>query len=184
MHSTQTDLLVQSISIYKNKNFPLAEHGRSYKIVMTFLTFFVYIIFQVVKTKKENKMKLLKSYTLGGKNFPQVPDLPSNLKSLYHVQGPVNQVYSEILLSRICACKQKMTIRHGELSQICPTGAVSSLDTLQASLIGCRQSRENKYKFSGLYGFKTSPKQICSFIVEDRETGGAFKYCQVLEMYN
>ncbi|XP_077329458.1 cadherin-like and PC-esterase domain-containing protein 1 [Lithobates pipiens] len=58
---------------------------------------------EVVKTKKENKMKLLKSYTLGGKNFPRVPDIPSNLKSLYHVQGPVNQVYSEILLSRICA---------------------------------------------------------------------------------
>ncbi|XP_072255133.1 cadherin-like and PC-esterase domain-containing protein 1 [Pyxicephalus adspersus] len=57
---------------------------------------------EVVKNKKENKMKLIKSYSLGGKNFPLVPDIPSNLKSLYHVQGPVNQVYSEILLSRIC----------------------------------------------------------------------------------
>ncbi|KAM5172010.1 cadherin-like and PC-esterase domain-containing protein 1 [Mantella aurantiaca] len=57
---------------------------------------------EVVKSKKGNKIKLLKSYTLGSKNFPRFPDISSNLKSVYHVQGPVNQVYSEILLSRMC----------------------------------------------------------------------------------
>ncbi|XP_075065063.1 cadherin-like and PC-esterase domain-containing protein 1 [Mixophyes fleayi] len=60
---------------------------------------------EVVKSEKvkEKRMELLKSYTFGGKIFPQVQDNPSDLKSLYHVQGPVNQVYSEILLSRMCA---------------------------------------------------------------------------------
>ncbi|KAM3925191.1 cadherin-like and PC-esterase domain-containing protein 1 [Leptodactylus fuscus] len=60
---------------------------------------------EVVKSKqvKENKSKLLKNYTFGGKIFPQVYDNLSYFrKSLYHVQGPVNQVYSEILLSRMC----------------------------------------------------------------------------------
>ncbi|XP_075713258.1 cadherin-like and PC-esterase domain-containing protein 1 [Rhinoderma darwinii] len=59
---------------------------------------------EVVKSKhvKEKKMKLLKNYTFGGKIFPQAYDNLSYLKSLYHVQGPVNQVYSEILLSRMC----------------------------------------------------------------------------------
>lgn len=59
---------------------------------------------EVVKSKqvKENQMKLLKNYSFGGKIFPQVRDNLSYLNSLYHVQGPVNQVYSEILLSRIC----------------------------------------------------------------------------------
>ncbi|XP_066447931.1 cadherin-like and PC-esterase domain-containing protein 1 isoform X2 [Eleutherodactylus coqui] len=59
---------------------------------------------EVVKSKqvKEKKMKLLKTYTFGGKIFPQVHESLPYLKSLYHVQGPVNQVYSEILLSRMC----------------------------------------------------------------------------------
>ncbi|XP_040267517.1 cadherin-like and PC-esterase domain-containing protein 1 [Bufo bufo] len=59
---------------------------------------------EVVKSKhvKEKKIKLLKNYTFGGKIFPQVYGNLSYLKSLYHVQGPVNQVYSEILLSRMC----------------------------------------------------------------------------------
>ncbi|XP_044133125.1 cadherin-like and PC-esterase domain-containing protein 1 [Bufo gargarizans] len=59
---------------------------------------------EVVKSKhvKEKKIKLLKNYTFGGKIFPHVYGNLSYLKSLYHVQGPVNQVYSEILLSRMC----------------------------------------------------------------------------------
>ncbi|KAM4748879.1 cadherin-like and PC-esterase domain-containing protein 1 [Rhinophrynus dorsalis] len=59
---------------------------------------------EVVNSKGyyQRKMKLLKSYTFGGESFPQIRDHSSNMKSPYHVQGPVNQVYSEILLSRMC----------------------------------------------------------------------------------
>ncbi|XP_069832665.1 cadherin-like and PC-esterase domain-containing protein 1 [Dendropsophus ebraccatus] len=59
---------------------------------------------EVVKSKqvKEKKMEILKNYTFGGKIFPHIHDNLSYLKSMYHVQGPVNQVYSEILLSRMC----------------------------------------------------------------------------------
>ncbi|KAM4676044.1 cadherin-like and PC-esterase domain-containing protein 1 [Discoglossus pictus] len=39
----------------------------------------------------------------GGQRFPPLQEHTSSLKSPYHVQGPVNQVYSEILLSRICS---------------------------------------------------------------------------------
>ncbi|XP_069620972.1 cadherin-like and PC-esterase domain-containing protein 1 isoform X1 [Ranitomeya imitator] len=58
---------------------------------------------EVVKSQevKEKKMKLIKKYTIGDKIFPLVHDNLSQL-SRYHVQGPVNQVYSEILLSRMC----------------------------------------------------------------------------------
>ncbi|XP_073508169.1 cadherin-like and PC-esterase domain-containing protein 1 isoform X2 [Phyllobates terribilis] len=58
---------------------------------------------EVVKSheEKEKKMKLMKNYTIGDKIFPLVHDNLSQL-SQYHVQGPVNQVYSEILLSRMC----------------------------------------------------------------------------------
>ncbi|XP_056429794.1 cadherin-like and PC-esterase domain-containing protein 1 isoform X2 [Hyla sarda] len=59
---------------------------------------------EVVKSKqvKEKKMNLLKNYTFGGKIFPLIYDNLPYFQSMYHVQGPVNQVYSEILLSRIC----------------------------------------------------------------------------------
>ncbi|KAM4039025.1 cadherin-like and PC-esterase domain-containing protein 1 [Anomaloglossus baeobatrachus] len=58
---------------------------------------------EVVKSQqvKEKKMKLLKNYTIGDKVFPLIYDNLSQL-SRYHVRGPVNQVYSEILLSRMC----------------------------------------------------------------------------------
>ncbi|XP_063302905.1 cadherin-like and PC-esterase domain-containing protein 1 isoform X2 [Pelobates fuscus] len=62
---------------------------------------------EVVKSKTfqdldKKKMKLLKNYTYGNVRFSQIQDHMSNLKSSYHVMGPVNQVYSEILLSRMC----------------------------------------------------------------------------------
>ncbi|XP_073429472.1 cadherin-like and PC-esterase domain-containing protein 1 [Dendrobates tinctorius] len=58
---------------------------------------------EVVKSQevKEKKMKLIKNYTIGDKIFPPVHDNLLQL-SRYHVQGPVNQVYSEILLSQMC----------------------------------------------------------------------------------
>ncbi|XP_075456054.1 cadherin-like and PC-esterase domain-containing protein 1 isoform X2 [Ascaphus truei] len=63
---------------------------------------------EVVKSSKfkeryQRKMKLLKSYAFGGQRIPQLQDHTSNSKSPYHIQGPVNQVYSEILFSRMCA---------------------------------------------------------------------------------
>ncbi|XP_063783277.1 cadherin-like and PC-esterase domain-containing protein 1 isoform X2 [Pseudophryne corroboree] len=60
---------------------------------------------EVVKSEKvkDKRMKLSQSYTFGGKIFPPKQDIAPDLKSQYHVQGPVNQVYSEILLSRMCA---------------------------------------------------------------------------------
>ncbi|CAH2278135.1 Hypothetical predicted protein [Pelobates cultripes] len=62
---------------------------------------------EVVKSKTfqdldKKKMKLLKNYTYGNVRFSQIQDHMSNLKSFYHVMGPVNQVYSEILLGRMC----------------------------------------------------------------------------------
>ncbi|KAM9311716.1 cadherin-like and PC-esterase domain-containing protein 1 [Gastrophryne carolinensis] len=57
---------------------------------------------EVVKTNKRYRTNPLKSYNFGHKNFYQVPDKLIDMKSRYHVQGPVNQVYSEILLNRIC----------------------------------------------------------------------------------
>ncbi|NXC81941.1 CPED1 protein, partial [Cercotrichas coryphoeus] len=57
-------------------------------------------------------MTLSRHYTLG-KYFgsqskpPQLQDYAANSQSPYHVQGPINQVYSEILLSRLCASKRQ-----------------------------------------------------------------------------
>ncbi|XP_028668942.1 cadherin-like and PC-esterase domain-containing protein 1 [Erpetoichthys calabaricus] len=41
----------------------------------------------------------------GFSKLPQFQDFPSSSKSPYHVKGPINQVYSEILISRICSSK-------------------------------------------------------------------------------
>ncbi|KAM6302133.1 cadherin-like and PC-esterase domain-containing protein 1 [Podargus strigoides] len=58
-------------------------------------------------------MTLSRHYTLGkyfgGRSKPsQMQDYASNSQSPYHVRGPVNQVYSEILLSRLCASKREL----------------------------------------------------------------------------
>ncbi|KAM8814265.1 cadherin-like and PC-esterase domain-containing protein 1 [Rhynchonycteris naso] len=70
---------------------------------------------EVVKSKlsKENhfiKIKQSRNHTVG-KYFSkqsklQLQNSVINFQSPYHVRGPINQVYSEILLSRICANKR------------------------------------------------------------------------------
>ncbi|NXK59664.1 CPED1 protein, partial [Sylvietta virens] len=56
-------------------------------------------------------MTLSRHYTLG-KYFSkrskpsQLQDYATNSQSPYHVRGPINQVYSEILLSRLCASRR------------------------------------------------------------------------------
>uniref|UniRef100_A0A452ID90 Uncharacterized protein n=1 Tax=Gopherus agassizii TaxID=38772 RepID=A0A452ID90_9SAUR len=74
---------------------------------------------EVVKSKTSNErppitMKLSRPYTLGKyfnsqSKLSQLQDYAMNSQSPYHVRGPINQVYSEILLSRICASKSKAT---------------------------------------------------------------------------
>ncbi|NXY03540.1 CPED1 protein, partial [Pteruthius melanotis] len=57
-------------------------------------------------------MTLSGHYTLG-KHFgsqskpSQLQEYATNSRSPYHVRGPINQVYSEILLSRLCASKRE-----------------------------------------------------------------------------
>ncbi|XP_027534930.1 cadherin-like and PC-esterase domain-containing protein 1 isoform X1 [Neopelma chrysocephalum] len=56
---------------------------------------------------------LSRHYTLGkyfgGQSKPsQLQDYATNSQSPYHVRGPINQVYSEILLSRLCASKREL----------------------------------------------------------------------------
>ncbi|NXI43624.1 CPED1 protein, partial [Galbula dea] len=56
---------------------------------------------------------LSKHYTLGkyfgSQSKPlQLLDYAKNSQSPYHVRGPINQVYSEILLSRLCAGKREL----------------------------------------------------------------------------
>ncbi|XP_005402369.1 PREDICTED: cadherin-like and PC-esterase domain-containing protein 1 isoform X2 [Chinchilla lanigera] len=67
---------------------------------------------EVVKSKLSKeyhfiKMKRSKNHIVGkyfsSQSKPQEQDSITNLESPYHVQGPINQVYSEILLSRMCA---------------------------------------------------------------------------------
>ncbi|XP_025969312.2 cadherin-like and PC-esterase domain-containing protein 1 isoform X1 [Dromaius novaehollandiae] len=58
-------------------------------------------------------MTLSKHYTLGKyistQSKPsQLQDYATNSQSPYHVRGPINQVYSEILLSRLCARRRKL----------------------------------------------------------------------------
>ncbi|XP_054669334.1 cadherin-like and PC-esterase domain-containing protein 1 isoform X4 [Grus americana] len=58
-------------------------------------------------------MTLSRHYTLGkyfgSQSKPsQLQDYATNSQSPYHVRGPINQVYSEILLSRLCASKKKL----------------------------------------------------------------------------
>uniref|UniRef100_A0A8C8VF66 Cadherin like and PC-esterase domain containing 1 n=1 Tax=Pelusios castaneus TaxID=367368 RepID=A0A8C8VF66_9SAUR len=72
---------------------------------------------EVVKSKtfKESPditIKLPKPYFLGKyfnspNQLSQLRDYAMNSQSPYHIRGPINQVYSEILLSRICASKRK-----------------------------------------------------------------------------
>ncbi|XP_043406078.1 cadherin-like and PC-esterase domain-containing protein 1 isoform X3 [Chelonia mydas] len=74
---------------------------------------------EVVKSKTSNEsppitMKLSRPYALGKyfnsqSKLSQLQDYAMNSQSPYHVRGPINQVYSEILLSRICASKSKAT---------------------------------------------------------------------------
>ncbi|XP_014733193.1 PREDICTED: cadherin-like and PC-esterase domain-containing protein 1 isoform X2 [Sturnus vulgaris] len=57
-------------------------------------------------------MTLSRHYTLGkyfgSQSKPsQLQDYATNSQSPYHVRGPINQVYSEILLSRLCASKRQ-----------------------------------------------------------------------------
>uniref|UniRef100_A0A663F274 Cadherin like and PC-esterase domain containing 1 n=1 Tax=Aquila chrysaetos chrysaetos TaxID=223781 RepID=A0A663F274_AQUCH len=58
-------------------------------------------------------MTLSRHYTLGkylgSQSKPsQLQDYATNSQSPYHVRGPINQVYSEILLSRLCASKREL----------------------------------------------------------------------------
>ncbi|NWQ65545.1 CPED1 protein, partial [Neopipo cinnamomea] len=58
-------------------------------------------------------MMLSRHYTLGkyfgSQSKPsQLQDYATNSQSPYHVRGPINQVYSEILLSRLCASKREL----------------------------------------------------------------------------
>ncbi|KAM4858686.1 cadherin-like and PC-esterase domain-containing protein 1 isoform X1 [Urocitellus parryii] len=71
---------------------------------------------EVVKSKLSQefhfiKMKRSKNHTVG-KYFSNQSklqqDFVTNLQSPYHVRGPINQVCSEILLSRMCASKRTM----------------------------------------------------------------------------
>ncbi|NXI55766.1 CPED1 protein, partial [Chloroceryle aenea] len=57
-------------------------------------------------------MTLSRHYTLGKyfssqSKLSQLQDYATNSQSPYHVRGPINQVYSEILLSRLCANKKE-----------------------------------------------------------------------------
>ncbi|NWR46545.1 CPED1 protein, partial [Regulus satrapa] len=58
-------------------------------------------------------MTLSRHYTLGkyfgSQSKPsQLQDYATNSQSSYHVRGPINQVYSEILLSRLCASRREL----------------------------------------------------------------------------
>ncbi|KAM9203526.1 cadherin-like and PC-esterase domain-containing protein 1 [Mergus octosetaceus] len=58
-------------------------------------------------------MTLSRHYTLGKyfssqSKLSQLQDYSTNSQSPYHVRGPINQVYSEILLSRLCASKREL----------------------------------------------------------------------------
>uniref|UniRef100_A0A8B9ECR8 Cadherin like and PC-esterase domain containing 1 n=1 Tax=Anser cygnoides TaxID=8845 RepID=A0A8B9ECR8_ANSCY len=58
-------------------------------------------------------MTLSRHYTLGKyfssqSKLSQLQDYATNSQSPYHVRGPINQVYSEILLSRLCASKREL----------------------------------------------------------------------------
>ncbi|XP_077791990.1 cadherin-like and PC-esterase domain-containing protein 1 isoform X3 [Podarcis muralis] len=73
---------------------------------------------EVVKSKASEggspmAMMLSRPYALGKffnsqSNLMKLQAYASNSQSPYHVRGPINQVYSEILLSRICANDRKV----------------------------------------------------------------------------
>ncbi|XP_010002606.1 PREDICTED: cadherin-like and PC-esterase domain-containing protein 1 [Chaetura pelagica] len=61
----------------------------------------------------QRTMTLSRHYTLGkyfsSQSKPSQPqDSAADSQSPYHVRGPINQVYSEILLSRLCASKRDL----------------------------------------------------------------------------
>jgi len=76
------------------------------------------LLSQVVKSNPSEEsphiaMTLSRHYTLGkyfgSQSKPsQLQDYATNSQSPYHVRGPINQVYSEILLSRLCASKREL----------------------------------------------------------------------------
>ncbi|NWI13644.1 CPED1 protein, partial [Crypturellus soui] len=70
---------------------------------------------EVVKSNpsEESHITLSRHYTLGKfintqSKSSQLQDYATNSQSPYHVRGPINQVYSEILLSRLCARKREI----------------------------------------------------------------------------
>ncbi|XP_059703163.1 cadherin-like and PC-esterase domain-containing protein 1 isoform X2 [Haemorhous mexicanus] len=77
----------------------------------------IHSLSQVVKSNPSEDgphitMTLSRHYTLGkyfdSQSKPsQLQDYATNSQSPYHVRGPINQVYSEILLSRLCASKRE-----------------------------------------------------------------------------
>ncbi|KAG8439823.1 hypothetical protein GDO86_005839 [Hymenochirus boettgeri] len=87
-----------SITMGRYKEFLQGKCGCHYhKVVKSSLS----------KEEYQRNTNLLNGYRFGDIIFPLFQDHPSNMKSPYHVHGSVNQVYSEILLSRICAKKEK-----------------------------------------------------------------------------
>lgn len=76
------------------------------------------LLLQVVKSNPSEEsphitMTLSRHYTLGKyfssqSKLSQLQDYSKNSQSPYHVRGPINQVYSEILLSRLCASKREL----------------------------------------------------------------------------
>ncbi|NXA47635.1 CPED1 protein, partial [Nothocercus julius] len=79
---------------------------------------YVFFFLQVVKSNPSEDsphitMTLSRHYALGKfisaqSKSPQLQDYTTNSQSPYHVRGPINQVYSEILLSRLCARKRDL----------------------------------------------------------------------------
>ncbi|XP_039918734.1 cadherin-like and PC-esterase domain-containing protein 1 isoform X3 [Hirundo rustica] len=77
----------------------------------------IHSLSQVVKSNPSEErphitMTLSRHYTMGkyfgSQSKPsQLQDHATNSQSPYHVRGPINQVYSEILLSRLCANKRE-----------------------------------------------------------------------------
>uniref|UniRef100_A0A8C3EEN5 Cadherin like and PC-esterase domain containing 1 n=1 Tax=Corvus moneduloides TaxID=1196302 RepID=A0A8C3EEN5_CORMO len=78
----------------------------------------IHSLSQVVKSNPSEErphitMTLSRRYTrgkyFGSQSKPsQLQDYATNSRSPYHVRGPINQVYSEILLSRLCASKREV----------------------------------------------------------------------------
>ena len=85
--------------------------------VLDFASLFFFFYLQVVKSKlsKEDhflKMKQSRNHIVGkyfsnqSKLRQRRQDSMTNVQSPFHVRGPINQVCSEILLSRMCASER------------------------------------------------------------------------------